>query len=105
LGGGIGYYINDTEINDKGKDAIREERLTDPTYNLSADLENAYGGQIALGGDYFLSRNTAINLDLRYFWAWSFVTVKVTEAGESTVIKDKFDLDSAVASVGIKYLF
>ena len=104
LGAGIGYYLNDFDV-DSGMIA-RERASGLPLFDRDIEFDNSFGYHINVGIDYFLNSNLAVNLDGRMFWTNSDITVKGTDSGIDywTEEHDR-DLDSTVIGVGVKYFF
>ena len=105
VGAGLGYYFNNFDLSDDVKDAIAFKRLTDPTFDVDADIDDSFGFHIDAGVDYFVNSNFALNLDARYFWSEADATMTTTELGVTDKGDDEIDLDSFIIGVGAKYFF
>jgi outer membrane protein W len=78
-------------------------------YRRIYDVEDhTFGILLGLGVDYFIRKNLALNLDVRYHWAIVNFTYSLVENDGQNVFHSEqrgFTLDSWILGLGIKYYF
>lgn len=88
---GVGYYINDGDIETR--------RLFAPGTNL--DVDNSFGFHVNGGVDFWLTPQYGVAVDLKYVWTQPDVEL----TGPFGSIKDSVNLDALQAGVCFKFRF
>ncbi len=82
----------------------RTENYTDYRRLISAD--NSWGTLLGIGVDYFVWKNLALNLDVRYHWTYSNLTYRLAvNGGVSDPELGTFNMNSWIIGLGLKYFF
>lgn len=75
-------------------------------YRRIHGVEDSYGVFLGLGGDYFLTKNWAVNLDWRYHWSQANWTYRlINNDGQLRLTPGTVILDSWILGLGVKYFF
>ncbi len=88
---GIGYYLNDFDMDDS----------ISAGYDI--DPDDSFGWHLGGGIEYFFNEHFAFNFDLKYMW--SNVDVDIKAPGEYSVREKKVDADAFISGVGFKFYF
>jgi len=75
-------------------------------YRRIHTVDDSYGVYLGLGGDFFLTRNWALNLDWRYHWSQANWTYQlINNDGLLRNVPGTVILDSWILGLGVKYFF
>ncbi len=93
IGAGIDLLINNFDLYDAYT-----------TSGESIDIDNTYGGHLAIGADYFITPNIALNAEFRYLYSASGdMTLK--NPGNADVVVGSFSPSNVSGVVGIRFFF
>jgi len=93
IGGGVGYFFYSFD---------QENYVIEYIYGSGAkiDIDNSYGFLFNGGIDLFLTKNIALNFDVKYIW--NDIEAKVNKPGFT---EEDFDANMFIIGGGLKYYF
>lgn len=100
VGGGIGYYLNNFSLEG-------ESQWQELGFDITDEVDHAFGYHLGIGLDYFFNPRTAFTLDVRYCIVSLSGSYSITD--QVTSITNSGDIDGALDhinfSAGLKFLF
>jgi outer membrane protein W len=100
VGGGVGYYLNNFSLEG-------ESEWQELGFDITNEVDHAFGYHLGIGMDYFFNSRTAFNLDVRYCIVSLSGSYSITDQVSS--ITNSGDIEGALDHInfaaGLKFLF